>query len=73
MNANIIFYLKSKVEEIFDFGIIINGKNGKYMKLYKISINKSEDDLDNLVVDTIYCESYRYAGMDDGNSAKGVK
>jgi hypothetical protein len=53
MNANIIFYLKSKVAEIFDFGIIINGKNDKYMKLYKISINKSEDDLDKLVVDTI--------------------
>jgi hypothetical protein len=53
INANIIFYQKSKVAEIFDFGFIINGNNGKYMKLYQISTNKSQDDLDKLDVNII--------------------
>ena len=48
INSNIIFYQRSKVAEIFDFGIIINGRNGKYMKLYQVSINKSKDDLEKL-------------------------
>ena len=47
-NSNIIFLQKSKVNEIFDFGFLIDGNNGKSLKLYQISLNKTKDDFKKL-------------------------
>ena len=47
-NENFLFFQKSKIGEVFDFGFLINNKNGKFCKFYQISLNKTKEDFKKL-------------------------